>query len=242
MPPKSIPKTAYMLVGEAAKAGGFSGNPAWLTAAGDLARSFPEPGDEASWIIRRAVIGIGELMAGEPAAAVGSIREALEAAQRIDDPELMEYGITAAWLIGDEALSAQLLARAERVARERTMIGTLPLFLTLRSLADYDAGRLARAASAADEGARLAREAGQTTMLASSLAHAARAAAVRGDATRFASAASEASVLASDHGLGQVESIAAHATALHEIGMGRYEAATDALARVTHPGWRPPRE
>jgi DNA-binding CsgD family transcriptional regulator len=229
------PRTAYMLIGEAAKAGGFSGNPAWLTAAGDLARSFPEPRDDDSAIIRRAVIGIGKIMAGDPAGAVAEIREVLAAAQRIDDPELMEYGITAAVLMGDEALSASLLTRAEHLARERTMIGILPLFLALRSVADYDAGRLAAAAAAADEGARLARESGQTTILAANLAHAARAAAVRGDATRFATAASEAGALATAHGLGQMESIAAHATALHEIGMGRYEAATDALARITHP-------
>jgi DNA-binding CsgD family transcriptional regulator len=229
------PRTAYVLVGEAAKAGGFSGNQAWLTAAGDLARSFPEPGDNASRIIRRAVIGIGKLMAGDAEGAHAEIDEVLDAAQRIDDPELMEYGITAAWLMGEEALSAQLLSRAERTARERTMIGTLPIFLLLRSVADYDAGRLGGAAAAADEGARLAREAGQTTILAANLAHAARAAAVRGDATRLATAASEASTLAGDHGLGQVESIAAHAAALHDIGMGRYEAAADALARVSHP-------
>ena len=229
------PKTAYRLVGEAAKAGGFSGNPAWLAAAGVLASSFPEPSDDASRIIRRAVIGIGRLVSGDPGGAIGDIRKVLEAAQHLDDPELMEYGITAAWLIGDEALSAHLLARAERIARERTMVGALPVFLVLRSVADYDAGRLAGAAAAADEGARLAREAGQTTILAANLAHAARAAAVRGDATRFASAATEATALANDYGLGQVGSVAAHAAALHEIGMGRYEAATDPLARVTHP-------
>jgi DNA-binding CsgD family transcriptional regulator len=229
------PKTAYMLIGEAAKAGGFSGNPAWLAAAGDLASSLPEPGDEASRTIRRAVVGIGKLVSGDSTGALAEIREVLEAAQRSDDPELMEYGIAAALLIGDETLSAQLLARAELAARERTMIGTLPLFLVLRSAADYDAGRLAAAAAAADEGARLAREAGQTTVLAANLAYAARAAAARGDATRFASAAGEANALAGEYGLEQVGSIAAHAAALHEIGMGRYEAATGALARVTHP-------
>ena len=229
------PKAAFTLVGEAAKAGGFSGNQAWLTAAGDLARSFPEPGDDASRIIRGAVIGMGKLMGSDPAGALTEIGEVLEAAQRIDDPELLEYGITAAWLMGDEALSSQLLARAERTARERTMVGILPIFLLLRSVADYDAGRLGRAAAAADEGARLAREAGQTTILAANLAHVARASAVRGDATRFATAADEAIALACDHGLDQVESIAAHAAALHDIGMGRYEAAGDGLTRVTHP-------
>ena len=229
------PRAAYQLVGEAAKAGGFSGNQAWLTAAGDLALSFPEPGDDASRIIRRAVIGIGKLMGGDPAGALAEIRDVLAAAELTDDPELMEYGIAAAWLMGDEALSSQLLARAERTARERTMIGILPIFLLLRSVADYDAGRLGGAAAAADEGARLAREAGQTTILAANLAHAARASAVRGDATRFATAASEASALAGEYGLGQVESIAAHAAALHDIGMGRYEAASEGLARVTHP-------
>jgi DNA-binding CsgD family transcriptional regulator len=229
------PRAAYELVGEAAKAGGFSGNQAWVTAAGDLALGFPEPGDDASRIIRHAVIGIGKLMGADPAGALTEIRELLEAAERIDDPELMEYGIAAAWLMGDDALSSQLLDRAERTARERTMIGILPVFLLLRSVADYDAGRLGGAAAAADEGARLAREAGQTTILAANLAHAARASAVRGDATRFATAASEASALAGDYGLGQVESIAAHAGALHDIGMGRYEAASEGLARVTHP-------
>ena len=230
------PETAYQLVGEAAKAGGFSGNQAWLTAAGDLALSFPEPGDDASRIIRRAVIGIGKLIGGDPAGALAEIREVLEAAERIDDPELMEYGIAAAWLMGDEALSSQLLARAERTARERTMIGILPdLPRCCAPWPTTTPGACGGAAAAADEGARLAREAGQTTMLAANLAHAARASAVRGDATRFATAASEASALAGEHGLGQVESIAAHAAALHDIGMGRYEAASEGLARVTHP-------
>ena len=123
------PRAAYQLVGEAAKAGGFSGNQAWLTAAGDLALSFPEPDDDASRIIRRAVIGIGKLMGGDPAGALAEIRDVLAAAELTDDPELMEYGIAAAWLMGDEALSSQLLARAERTARERTMIGILPIFL-----------------------------------------------------------------------------------------------------------------
>jgi DNA-binding CsgD family transcriptional regulator len=115
------------------------------------------------------------------------------------------------------------------------MIGTLPLFLALRAAADYDAGRLAAALAAADEGVRLAREAGQTTILAANLAHVARTAAVRGDAARFATAVLEANALAYEHGLGQVASIAAHAAALHEIGLGRYEAGLHALARISHP-------
>ncbi|HET6174036.1 MAG TPA: AAA family ATPase [Gaiellales bacterium] len=229
------PRTAYMLVGEAAKAAGFAGNAAWQAAAADLTRSLPEPDDHASRIIRRAVMGIGRLASGDAAEASAEIAEVVAAAQRMDDPQLLEYGITIAWLTGDRTLSAQLLARAERVARERTMIDALPLLLLLRSLAEYDAGRLAAAASTADEGSRLARETGQTTLLAANLAHAARAAAVRGDATRFATAAGESSALAAGHGLDQVQSIAAHATALHELGMGRYEAASEALLRVDHP-------
>ena len=37
------PKTAYLLIGEAAKAGGFAGNPVWIRAAGDAVDGFPEP-------------------------------------------------------------------------------------------------------------------------------------------------------------------------------------------------------
>ena len=229
------PRTAYILIGEAAKAGGFAGNPAWISAAGDAARDFPEPADDASRLIRRAVVGIGKIMSGNPAGAMAEIREVLATAQRVDDPDLMEYGITAAWLIGDEPLTAQLLSRAERAARERTMIGMLPLILLLRTVADYDAGRFANGAAMADEGARLARESGQTTFLAANLAQVARVAAVRGDATRFATAAGEAAALAGGHGLGQAASVVAHATVLHEFGLGRYEAAADALARVAHP-------
>ncbi|MDX6570895.1 MAG: hypothetical protein QOC86_51, partial [Gaiellales bacterium] len=229
------PRTAYLLVGEAAKAATFAGDPAWLAAAGEVARCLPEPTDDTSRLIRRVVIGVGSFLSGEAAGGIASLRELLAAADRIADPDLMEHAINAAWLIGDEVLSAQLLDRAERLARENATIDSLPLVLILRSVCDYDAGRLAGAASAADEGTRLAREAGQTTMLAASLAHAARAAAVRGDATRFGSAAGEANDLASAYGLVQVESIAAHAAVLHELGMGRYEAAASALARVTHP-------
>jgi DNA-binding CsgD family transcriptional regulator len=225
------PKTAYMLVGEAAKAGGRSGNQDWLVAAADLAGSLDEPSDEASRVIRLAVTGFGKFVAGDAA----ELDDVLAAAHASDEPELLEYGVVAAGLIGDEVLAARLIAKAERSARRRTMIAVLPLFLSLRAASDYQAGRLAGAAAAADEGARLAREAGQTAILAANLAHVARTAAVRGDAARFATATGEANALAGEHGLEQVASIVAHAIALHEIGLGRYEAALDALARVTHP-------
>ena len=147
----------------------------------------------------------------------------------------MTYGVTAARLLGDEQLTVRLLSRAEHAARGATMIGSLPFLLVLRAATDYDAGRLAGAAAAADEGARLARESGQTTILAAGLAQVARTAAVRGDATRFASAVGEASALARAHGLAHVASIAAHAAALHEIGLGRYEAAQEVLEQIEHP-------
>ena len=226
---------AYRLVGEAANAGGLTGDAARLVAAGELARSFAEPGDAASRTIRRAVVGFGAFAAGEPGGGTGELRAIVEAALLADDPGLMAYGVTAAGLLGDERLMAQLLSRAERIARSATMIEALPFFLVLRAAADYDAGRLAGAAAAADEGARLARESGQTTILAAGLAHVARTSAVRGDSTRFATAAREASALAGEHGLSDVASIAAHASALHEIGLGRYEAAQEALERISHP-------
>jgi DNA-binding CsgD family transcriptional regulator len=228
-------RTAYLLVGEAANAGALAGDSARLVAAGELARSFAEPDDVAGRIIRRAVLGFGAFAAGGRADGAGELRAIIEAALQAEDPGLIAYGVTAAGLLGDDRLTARLLSRAERIARSATMIGALPFFLVLRAAADYDAGRLAGAASAADEGARLARESSQTTILATGLAHVARTSAVRGDATRFATAASEATALAADLGLSQVASIAAHASALHEIGLGRYEAAQDALEQIAHP-------
>ena len=226
---------AYRLVGEAANAGGLAGDSARLVAAGELARSLAEPGDPETRIIRRAVMGFGAFAAGDPAGGPRELRAIVETALQADDPGLMAYGVTAAGLLGDERLVAELLSRAERIARGATMIEALPFFLVLRAAADYDAGRLAGAAAAADEGARLARESGQTTILAAGLAHVARTSAVRGDSTRFATAAREANALAGEHGLTHVASIAAHAAALHEIGLGRYEAAQEALERILHP-------
>ena len=62
-------------------------------------------------------MGIGKLVAGDPAGAVIEIREVLEAAERIEDPELMEYGITAARLMGDEQLTARPLRAGRATAR-----------------------------------------------------------------------------------------------------------------------------
>ena len=228
-------RAAYLLVGEAANASALAGDSARLVAAGELARTFAEPDDVASRIVRRAVVTFGAFTAGDLGAGASELREIGEVALQTDDPGLMAYGVTAARLLGDERLTLRLLIRAERIVRGATMIRALPFFLVLRAAADYDAGRLAGAAAAADEGARLARESGQTTILAAGLAHVARTSAVRGDATRFTTALSEVTALAGDAGLTQVASIAAHASALHEIGLGRYEAAQEALERIAHP-------
>jgi DNA-binding CsgD family transcriptional regulator len=229
------PRAAYRLVGEAANAGALAGDPARLVAAGELARTFAEPDDSATRIIRQAVMSFGAFAADSPGGETGELRTVVATALQTDDPGLMAYGVTAARLLGDEQLTVRLLSRAELAARAATMIGTLPFLLVLRAATDYDAGRLAGAAAAADEGARLAREAGQTTILAAGLAHVARTSAVRGDATRFATAVTEATALARAHGLAHVASIAAHAAALHEIGLGRYEAAQEVLEDIEHP-------
>ncbi|MDX6597082.1 MAG: hypothetical protein QOE87_969 [Gaiellales bacterium] len=226
---------AYRLVGEAANAGALAGDPARLVAAAELARSFAEPSDATSRIIRHAVVSFGAFAAGSPDGGTSELRTVIATALRADDPRMMAYGVTAARLLGDEQLTARLLSQAEHAARGATMIGMLPFLLVLRAAADYDAGRLAGAAAAADECARLARESGQTTILAAGLAHVARTSAVRGDATRFATSVGEASALAHDHGLAQVASIATHAAALHEIGLGRYEAAQEVLEQIRHP-------
>ena len=144
-------------------------------------------------------------------------------------------------MIGDTDLASRLLTATEAAARDRAAIASLPQLLILRAAAENDAGRFAAALSAADEGAALAREAGQLAPLAACLAHVAWASAIRGDAALATQSSAEAAALGTQLGLRLATSVAAFANAMNEIAGGRDTTAVEILAGIEHPLFAPRR-
>ena len=232
---------AVRMLGDAARTGAFAGNRAWIADAAQALEALPDPETDGARLIRMMVRSVGAIIAGDVAGGTDGLREALPLAEQSEDVQIAEYGIAAAWMIGDTELATRLLTATEAAARERAAIATLPQLLILRAAAENDAGRFAAALSAADEGAALAREAGQLAPLAACLSHTAWAAAIRGDAALATRAAAEGAALGTQLGLLLATAVAAFANAMNEIGGGRDETAVEILSGVEHPLFAPRR-
>jgi len=232
---------AVRMLGDAARAGAFAGDPSWIAAAGAALRELPDPPSDGTRLIRTMVGAIGAILSGDTAIGTEGLREALPLAEQAHDVEVSSYAITAAYLVGDFGLAGRLLAANEAAARELGVIGELPQLLILRAAAENDAGRFGFALAAADEGAALALASGQRAPFAACRAHLAYAAAVRGDHELAAEAAAEAMALATELGIGLVVAVAGYAAAAIELSQGRDEAALPMLARIEHPIFLPQR-
>ncbi|GAA4955113.1 LuxR family transcriptional regulator [Nonomuraea thailandensis] len=169
-------------------------------------------------------------------AAHALLRRALARTGELTEAAGFLWATAAASYLGEADLSAELAARAGRVARVSGMVGQLPVVLEFVATADRVAGRLAESQAVSEEGLELAREAGYTNTVAAHLANLAVLAALRGEEDECRRLAQEALAIALPHRVGLRAGVAAYALAMLDLGTGRFAAAHDRFTAIAAAG------
>nr|WP_311132046.1 helix-turn-helix transcriptional regulator [Nonomuraea gerenzanensis]SBO98951.1 FIG01124643: hypothetical protein [Nonomuraea gerenzanensis] len=169
-------------------------------------------------------------------AAHALLRRALARTGELSEAAEFLWATAAASYLGEADLSAELAARAGRVARMSGMVGQLPVVLEFVATADRVAGRLAESQAVSEEGLELAGEAGYTNTVAAHLANLAVLAALRGEEDECRRLAQEALAIALPHRVGLRAGVAAYALAMLDLGMGRFAAAHDRFTALAAAG------
>jgi DNA-binding CsgD family transcriptional regulator len=161
--------------------------------------------------------------------AFDRFKRATALARSSNDALALLHASWAAGFDGDHLEGARLAGRAEQAARGRGLIAPLPAILMGRATWELAASRFAAAESTAEEALILAREIGQTGVVAVMLALLARVDAVRGREEDCRRRAGEALALAEARFEAHPESAAETALAQFDLAMGR---PADALVRL----------
>ena len=222
-------KAIEMLV-EAAQAASYAGDAQQIVEFGRRTSALSGRADPDQRFTVNVIVGIGSLLAGDPARGVPALREALVLAEHFQDPRRLVHAGACAGYLGEEAIEHEFYGRAVARARERGAVGTLPYVLESLARSEAVDGRYAAATAHATEGLRLARETGQQNSVCHLLASLALSAALQGRADDCRAHAGEALELAAARGLGYQSALAEWALARLALGLGRPE---EALARLT---------
>jgi len=208
-----------------------------LEAAAALLAAVPVT-DKTGEFLSDLLQGMGLVAEGDGAAGEPRLRRAIALAGTMNHPRRLMWAGVAAFLVGDNAAGDALFARAAAKARQDGAVGLLPQALEYLAPVELVAGRLDAAAATAGEGLRLARDTGNDTSACRHLCTLAHLAAIRGDEDACRAAATEALDRAAARGLGLPATLAGHALALLDLGMGRPAEALARLQRLlaTGPG------
>jgi DNA-binding CsgD family transcriptional regulator len=216
------------LMMRACMAAAVGGNPAAIHSM--LAELDIEPRSDAELFPSRLMSGISRLIAGDAAAGVASIEEALALADRLEIVEQVQQAGGGAVFVGDWARARRYFDRAIVLARDRGAIGLLPETLGLRAMIALWERRLADAATDADEAVRLADDIGAGNARALPLTVLAWLAGLRGDEAECRRHADEVLALSLDRGLALPAGVATWALAQLDLATGRWD---EALLRLT---------
>jgi DNA-binding CsgD family transcriptional regulator len=174
--------------------------------------------------------GISRLIAGDAAAGVASIEEALALADRLEIVEQVQQAGGGAVFVGDWARARRYFDRAIVLARDRGAIGLLLETLGLRAMIALWERRLADAATDADEAVRLADDIGAGNARALPLTVLAWLAGLRGDEAECRRHADDVLALSLERGLALPAGVATWALAQLDLAAGRWD---EALLRLT---------
>ncbi|WP_346113698.1 AAA family ATPase, partial [Nonomuraea maheshkhaliensis] len=220
------------MLADAMEAASYVGDTEAMIRFGSRAAAHPEG------FLRDVLVGIGLMLSGSGAdgggrgllvRALGRVGELTEAAEFL-------WATAAASQLGEADLSAELAARAGRVARVSGMAGQLPVVLEFVATGERISGRLAESQAISEEGLELAREAGYRNTVAAHLANLAVLAALRGEEEDCGRLAREALAIAVPHRVGLRVELAAYALATQELGLGRFAAAHDRFTALAAAG------
>ncbi len=184
----------------------------------------------ATELARFRVAAIGAYassLSGDHARAAAHAADAVEIAERLDDPScLLTAAITAA-RHGIAADGLAIVTRVVEVVRERALVSLLPLALQAHARELIYAGQFDLAGSAAEEGWRLALDVGQPWAASISLSYLAILDAFRGAEELVRDRTESLEVLVARSGARAINNNIATARALLELGLGRPGPALD---------------
>jgi DNA-binding CsgD family transcriptional regulator len=223
------PTKAIEMLAEAAQAASYAGDAAQIVEFGRRAAALPADDDPDRRFTVMVIVGVGNLLAGNPARGAPQLREALGLAAGFQDPRRLVHAGACAGYIGEEVTEHELYGRAVARAREFGAVATLPYVLEYLARSEAVDGRYAAAAAHATEGLRLARETGQQNSVCHLLASLALIAALQGRADECRAHATQALELATARGLGYQSALAEWALARLDLGLGQ---PAEALARL----------
>lgn len=173
--------------------------------------------------------GIATTFSGDHRAAVEPLRRVVRLAPAVSSPVMLVWACVASQLLGEDATTLELSARAIDSARRRGTVAVVPRLLETMVQAHHWLGRYSSVAARAEEGLRLAEASGQPNAAALHLAWLAHADAVRGDAESCRDHAYRAIGLAEEHGLGIAGALGSWALAHLDLAAGRV---ADSAARL----------
>ncbi|MFD8387099.1 AAA family ATPase [Streptomyces sp. NPDC059679] len=217
------------MLADAAEAASYVGDTAALVELGRRAAAHPEG------FLRDTVAGIGLVLDGD-GAGPGLLRRALARAGELRHASEYLWATAAASWLGESDVATEMVDRAGRVARVSGMTGQLPVVLEFVATAERIAGRLVNSRAVSEEGLELAREAGYRNTVAAHLANLAVLAALRGDEEDCARQAREALAIAVPHRVGLRAGVAAYASAMLDLCLGRHAAAHDRFTAIAAAG------
>jgi DNA-binding CsgD family transcriptional regulator len=198
-----------------------------------ICASLPQPTEPSCALLLRMLSQAGQAnaaSASEPAAH-SDLRPG-----ELDDPVHLIYAGELADGFGHFELARRLQRRATARARALGAAGTLAWALENLTLEELSCGHLALAEAYAQEGRRLAAEAGYRNSACRHLAHLAMVAAVRGREEETASLAEQVLAEATARQLAREAATAHAALGLLALGAGRAREALDWLERIWSPG------
>lgn len=170
-------------------------------------------------------------LSGDHERAAALSAEAIELAERLDDPSPLLWAAMAATREGGPGAGLAYADRAVELARDRSLLSSLPFALATQSAALVTASRFDAAYSASDEGWRLAVDVGSWAV-GLNVVNLVLIDAIRGaeESARVRAAELEALVLGS--GAALLDGHANRAMGLLELGLGRPAEALDRLLAV----------
>jgi DNA-binding CsgD family transcriptional regulator len=233
------PPLAVELLVATAEAAYVAGDEDTGAEVGRIAAALPRAASPRTRFLTGVLNGLVGLLGGEFARPIRALLSAVDAAARLNQPDLAVHAAHIAFFLGHEEAAYRLNAHTVAEARARGAVGDLLFALQRLSLAEILTGRWSAAQVSAAEAIRLSRETNQPGLCAVSLGWLAVLAVLRGDDGGFRSSLTEIEQLTGGRALGvfelQVRDALRWARGLQEAAKGHPESAVTWLAAMSHP-------
>ena len=185
--------------------------------------------------LREALVGFAAQSAGDLEGGVARLRDALDHAEGLDDPDLLLTLGRAAIQAGDDERSYRLHLSFIAGAQERGSLANVPLAGARLALAEICAGNLGAAEATAAEAVRLATETGQADVAPHARVWLGMVRALRGDRRAAEEHLREALSAPSGAGSAMVEDAAQWVRGVIALGDGKAGDAVALLESISHP-------